>query len=66
VSALRRQAMLTAAVVVAVLVAIFLAARMMYVSDRDALLFSILVLGIGVVSLRVAALAERERSRVAA
>jgi signal transduction histidine kinase len=66
VSALRRQAMLTAAVVVAVLVAIFLAARMMYVSDRDALLFSILVLGIGVVTLRVAALAERERSRDAA
>ena len=62
-SALRRQAMLTVAIVVAVLVAIFLAARMMYVSDRDALFFSVLVLGIGVVTLRVAALAERERSR---
>ena len=65
-SGLRRQAVMTAAVVVATLVAIFLAARMMYVSDRDALLFSILVLGIGVVTLRVAALAERERSRDAA
>jgi signal transduction histidine kinase len=63
VSALRRQAMATVAIVVAVLVAIFLAARMMYVSDRDALFFSVLVLGIGVVTLRVAALAERERSR---
>ena len=60
---LRRQGMLTAAVVVAVLVAIFLAARMMVVSDRDALLFSVLVLAIGVVSLRIASLAERERSR---
>jgi signal transduction histidine kinase len=63
---MRRQAMLTVAVVVAVLVAIFLAARMMVVSDRDALLFSVLVLAIGVVSLRIASLAERERSREAA
>ncbi len=63
---LRRQAMLMVAIVVAVLVAIFLAARMMYVSDRDALLFAVLVLAIGVVGLRVAALAERERSRDAA
>lgn len=63
---LRRQAMLTVAVVVAVLVAIFLAARMMVVSDRDALLFSVLVLAIGLVSLRIASLAERERSREAA
>jgi signal transduction histidine kinase len=55
--------MATVAIVLAVLVAIFLAARMMYVSDRDALLFSVLVLGIGVVTLRIAALAERERSR---
>jgi signal transduction histidine kinase len=66
VSALRRQAMLTIAVLVAVLVAIFLAARMMVVSDRDALLFSVLVLAIGLVSLRIASLAERERSREAA
>jgi signal transduction histidine kinase len=60
---LRRQGMLTAAIVAAVLVAIFLAARMMVVSDRDALLFSVLVLAIGLVSLRIASLAERERSR---
>lgn len=63
---MRRQAMLMVAIVLAVLVAIFLAARMMYVSDRDALLFSVMVLAIGVVGLRVAALAERERSRDAA
>jgi signal transduction histidine kinase len=66
VSPLRRQAMLMVAIVAAVLVAIFLAARMMYVSDRDALLFAVMVLAIGVVGLRVAALAERERSRDAA
>jgi signal transduction histidine kinase len=58
--------MLTVAIVLAVLVAIVLAARMMYVSDRDALFFSVLVLGIGVVTLRVAAVAERERARVEA
>ena len=63
---LRRQAMLTVAIVVAVLVAIFLAARMMYVSDRDALLFSVMVLAIGLVSLRIASLAQRERAREAA
>jgi signal transduction histidine kinase len=66
VSPLRRQAMLTVAVVAAVLVAIFLAARMMYVSDRDALLFSVLILATGLVSLRIASFAERERSREAA
>jgi signal transduction histidine kinase len=66
VTPLRRQGVLTAAIVVAVLVAIFLAARMMVVSDRDALLFSVLVLGIGLVYLRIASLAERERSREAA
>jgi signal transduction histidine kinase len=65
-SPLRRQAMLTVAIVAAVLVAIFLAARMMYVSDRDALLFSVMVLAIGLVSLRIASLAERERAREAA
>jgi signal transduction histidine kinase len=58
--------MLTVALVAAILVAIFLAARMMYVSDRDALLFSVLVLAIGLVSLRIASLAEREHSREAA
>jgi signal transduction histidine kinase len=63
---LRRQAAITVVIVVAVLVAIFAAAHMMYVSERDALLFSILVLAIGIVTLRIAALAERERARAAA
>ncbi|HEU4736882.1 MAG TPA: HAMP domain-containing sensor histidine kinase, partial [Solirubrobacterales bacterium] len=45
---------------------IVFAAHMMYVSERDALLFSILVLAIGIVTLRTAALAERERARAAA
>jgi signal transduction histidine kinase len=63
---LRRQAAITAAVVIAVLVAIVAAAQMMFVSERDALLFSILVLGVGIVTLRVAALAERERARAKA
>jgi signal transduction histidine kinase len=64
--ALGRQAAVTAVVVVAVLAAIVLAAHMMYVSERDALLFSILALAIGVVTLRTAALAERERARAVA
>jgi len=63
---LRRQTVITIVVVVAVLVAIFAAAHLMYVSERDALLFSILVLAIGIVTLRIAALAERERARTAA
>lgn len=63
---LRRQAAITVVLVVAVLAAIFAAAHMMYVSERDALLFSILVLAIGIVTLRIAALAERERARAAA
>jgi signal transduction histidine kinase len=62
----RRQAIVTVVAVVATLVAIFAAAHLMYVSERDALLFSVLVLGIGIVALRVAALAERERERAAA
>jgi signal transduction histidine kinase len=66
VSAVGRQGVVTAVVVVVTLVAIWLAARMMYVSDRDALLFSVLVLAIGIVTLRIAALAERERARAAA
>jgi signal transduction histidine kinase len=65
-SAIGRQGVVTAIVVVATLVAIWLAARMMYVSERDALLFSVLVLAIGIVTLRIAALAERERARAAA
>jgi signal transduction histidine kinase len=53
-------------VVIAVLVAIVAAAQMMFVSERDALLFSIIVLGVAIVTLRVAALAERERARARA
>ena len=63
---MKRQAVLTVLAVVATLAAIVAAARLMYVSERDALLFSILVLAIGVVALRIAALAERERARAAA
>lgn len=63
---LRRQAAITAVAVGAILLAIFAAAHLMYVSERDALLVSILVLGIGIVTLRIAALAERERERAAA
>jgi signal transduction histidine kinase len=61
-----RRAIITVAAVLAILVAIFAAAHLMYVSERDALLFSILVLAIGIVTLRIAALAERERGRAAA
>jgi signal transduction histidine kinase len=64
--ALGRQAVVTAFLVAAVLAAIVFAAHMMYVSERDALLFSILVLAIGIVTLRTAALAQRERARAAA
>lgn len=63
---LRRQAAITVVAVIGTLLAIFAAAHFMYVSERDALLFSILVLGIGIVTLRIAALAERERARAAA
>jgi signal transduction histidine kinase len=63
---LGRQAIVTAVLVAAVIAAIVLAAHMMYVSDRDALLFSVLVLAIGVVTVRTAALAERARARAAA
>jgi signal transduction histidine kinase len=62
----KRQVALTVAGVLATLVAIFAAAHLMYVSERDALLFSVLVLGVGIVTLRVVALAERERERAAA
>jgi signal transduction histidine kinase len=66
VNSLRRQAILTALVIGAVLLAILAAAHLMYVSERDALLFSILVLAIGIVTMRTAALAERQRAREAA
>jgi signal transduction histidine kinase len=63
---LRRQAIITAIAVGAALVALIAAARLMFVSERDALIVSIVVLGIGLVTLRIAALAERERARAAA
>ena len=63
---LRRQAVITAVVVGAILLVVVAAARMMFVSDRDALFVAALVLGAGMVTLRIAALAERERARAAA
>ena len=63
---LRRQSVITAVAVIAILTAIVAAARLMFVSERDALLVSILVLGVGIVTLRIAALAERERARAGA
>jgi signal transduction histidine kinase len=63
---LRRQAIVTAVVVGLALIALLLAARLMFVSDRDALLVAVLVLAAGIVTLRTAALAERERARAAA
>lgn len=59
---LRAQAILTAIGVVVLLVALVVAAREMFVSERDALLAAILVLGAAVVWLRIAALAERQRT----
>ena len=63
---LRRQAVITAVVVGAILLVVVAAARMMFVSDRDALFVAVLVLGAGIVTLRITALAERERARAAA
>jgi signal transduction histidine kinase len=63
---LRRQAVVTAVVVVLALLALLFAAHLMFVSDRDALLVAVLVLATGIVTLRIAALAERERARAAA
>jgi signal transduction histidine kinase len=62
VRSLRSQAMLTAIGVVVLLVALIVAAREMFVSERDALLAAILVLGAAVVWLRIAALADRQRT----
>jgi signal transduction histidine kinase len=72
VSALRRfgslrvQIAVTAIVTAAILLAVVLAARMMFVSERDALLVALLVLGAGIVTVRIAALLERQRERDAA
>jgi signal transduction histidine kinase len=64
--ALRVQIAVTAAVTATVLVAVVLAARMMFVSERDALLVSLLALGAGIVTVRIAALVARQRERDAA
>ena len=64
--ALRRQALLTAAVVAVAIVVLVIAAQEMFLSERDALIAAILVLGAGLVALRIATLAARERARAAA
>lgn len=63
---LRRQAVMTAVAVGVVLIGIVVAARLMYLSERDALFVAVIALGAGIVTLRTAALAERERARAAA
>jgi signal transduction histidine kinase len=63
---LRRQAVLTAIAVAAAIVVLVVAARLMFLSERDALVAAILVLGAGLVALRIATLAARERARAAA
>ncbi len=63
---LRRQALLTAVAVAASIVLIVVAARLMFLSERDALIAAVLVLGAGLVTLRIATLAQRERARAAA
>jgi signal transduction histidine kinase len=62
---LRLQIAVTAVVTATILIAFVLATRMM-VSDRDALLVSALVLGAGILTVRIAALVERQRERDAA
>ncbi len=62
---LRLQIVVTAVVTATILTAVVLATRMM-VSDRDALLVSALVLGAGILTVRIAALVERQRERDAA
>ncbi|HWC08791.1 MAG TPA: HAMP domain-containing sensor histidine kinase [Solirubrobacterales bacterium] len=63
---LRRQAVLTAVAVALAIVVLVVAARLMFLSERDALIAAILVLGAGLVALRIATLAARERARAAA
>lgn len=63
---LRRQAVLTAIVVAGTIAVLIVASRLMFLSERDALIAAILALGLGLVTLRIAALAERERARAAA
>jgi len=63
---LRRQALLTAVAVTAAIVVLVVLAGEMFLSERDALIAAIGVLGAGLVTLRIAALAQRERARAAA
>lgn len=63
---LRVQIAATAIVTATMLIAVVLAARMMFVSERDALLVALLVLGAGIVTVRIAALVARQRERDAA
>lgn len=63
---LRRQALLTAVAVAAAIVVLVVLAGQMFLSERDALIAAIGVLGAGLVTLRIAALAQRERARAAA
>jgi signal transduction histidine kinase len=63
---LRAQIALTATVTALLLVAVVLAARMMFVSERDALLVSLLVVGAAIVTVRIAALITRDRERASA
>lgn len=63
---LKRQTVLTAVAVALAIVVLVVAARLMFLSERDALVAAILVLGAGLVALRIATLAARERARAAA
>jgi len=63
---LRVQVALTALVTAGLLAALVVAARLMFVSERDALIVSLLVVGAALVTVRVAALLERQRERAAA
>jgi len=63
---LRAQIALTAAVTAVLLIALVVAARLMFVTERDALVVSLLVLGAALVTVRVAALVARQRERAAA
>ena len=62
----RRQAVLTAVAVAVAIAVLLVLAREMFLSERDALIAAILVLGAGLVTLRISALAQRERERAAA
>jgi signal transduction histidine kinase len=63
---LRVQIAVTAVVTATILIVVVAAARMMFVSESDALLVALLALGAGIVTVRIAALVERQRERDAA